>query len=364
MSRPRSLFLYSPVGHAHLAASRAVATAFGDTWQRDELDYLAFMPAWERTMWTGLYHRCLQHVPSLWRTWRTITDRPGEPRFLRERVSDASGRGFARVLRAIQPRVVVSTIAGAASLAGAARARIGIPFVNALVVTHFRAHRHWARPEADLVFVPTTEARDDLVRHGIEATRIAVVGTPVRDGLRPIDHATRRALRNRLGLGDDPVLVVSSGGTGVYRAHERLLALLEELDRPLDVLTFKGAAANVETRGRIRVHRLGFRRDFCDWLSASDACVGKIGSSTAAEACAVGVPIVVWEPIPGPEEGNAENYLVQARAAALWPRTPAELRRAIVRVLDHDGDQLARAAARLGRPDAAARIADILAKAA
>lgn len=353
----RSLFLHSTVGRAHVVASRAVSSALSPAWQRDELDYLSFMPVLERRLWIGLYHLVLEHAPALWRAWRRMTDRPGEPRVLRERVSDTGAAGLAEVLAAIQPRLVVSTISGAASLAGAARARIGAAFVNALVVTHFRAHRHWARPEADLVFVGTDEARADLIRHGLDGDRVVVAGTPIRPGLRALDRAGKLALRARLGLGDDPVIVVSSGGTGVYRAHDALLEQLEALDRPIDALVFKGAAGGVEQRGRLRVHRLGFRSDFPDYLAASDASVGKLGSLTAAEACAAAVPIVVWQPIPGPEEDNA-RYLVD-RGAALWPQRTGELRAAIAHALDR-GESMACAAHRLHRPDAAARIVKIL----
>jgi len=353
-----SLFLHSPVGRAHLVASRALASALSPAWRREELDYLTFLPAVERWLWPGLYHLALRHAPSLWRAYRRWTDRPDEPRVLRERVSDTGAVAFARLLEQVQPRLVVSTIGGAAGLAGAARARSDARFLNALVVTHFRAHRHWARPEADLVFVATDAARADLVRHGMPAQRIVVAGTPIRPGLRALERDEKRALRARLGLGDDPVIVVSSGGTGKYRAHDELLAILEKLARPMDVLIFKGDAAGVEQRGAVRLHQLGFRRDFPDWLSAADACVGKIGSLTAAEACAAAVPIVVWEPIPGPEEDNA-RFLVAA-GAALWPRRPNELRTALADVLGSAGAHMARSAHRLHKPDAAARIAALL----
>jgi len=174
--RLSSLFLHSPVGHAHLVASRALAAALTPAWHREELDYLAFMPALERRLWTGVYHLALAHAPGLWRAWRRWTDRPGEPRVVRDRVGDAGACAFARVLEAVRPQLVVSTIGGAATLAGAARTRLGTQFLNALVVTHFRGHRHWARQEADLVFVANDEVRADLVRHGLPDGRVLRAG--------------------------------------------------------------------------------------------------------------------------------------------------------------------------------------------
>ncbi|HEU0031590.1 MAG TPA: hypothetical protein VFQ53_13215 [Kofleriaceae bacterium] len=353
----RSLFLSSSVGHAHRAASRAIAAALDPGWQHEELDYLAFLSRLERHVWTGLYHALLAYAPGVWRAWRQLTDRPGEPRFLRERVADAGARGLAAVFDRVQPRFVASTVSGAASLASAARRQLGARFVNALVVTHFRAHRHWARPGVDIAFVATDEARADLIRHGLAADRIVVAGTPLRPNIRPVDAHERRAIRASVGCGDDPMVVLSTGGTGVYRARTRVLDRLAGLGRPLDVLMF-AERGTLETRGPVRIHRLGFRDDFGRLLAAADACVGKLGSLTAAEACAVGTPIVVYEPIPGPEEANAAHLV--AIGAARWPRTLDELGRSVTRVLDGDGERLARAGRAMQRPDAARAIASQL----
>jgi processive 1,2-diacylglycerol beta-glucosyltransferase len=363
----RALFLYSPVGGGHLHASRAVmdawlATAPGRA--AETLDYLQYMPAWERRLWPGLYLLALRHWPSLWRRYRRWTNRPTEPRFIRNRVTHVGVRAFADVLRAARPQLVVSTIGGAAALAGAARARLaaeGISFVNALVVSGFRAHHHWARPEADVFFVASYEAKADLVARGIEASRVSVLGIPIASGVAPLEGAAKQAARVRLGLGADPVILVSSGATGAYRALDELLEVLVRGGRPMDVLVFKGEArAAVERRGAVRVHRLGVREDFCAWLAASDLVVGKLGGHTAAEAFAAGVPIVVYEPIPGQEEENAA--WVEGAGAGLWPRDRRALEAILRRLLDDENEraQISRAARRLARPAAAARIASAL----
>ena len=371
--RERALFLYSPVGGGHYHASRAVM----DAWlahhparSAETLDYLRFMPAWERRLWPGLYLLALRHWPSLWRRYRCWTNRPSEPRFIRDRVTHVGVRAFAEVLRATRPGLVVSTIGGAAALAGAARARLaaeGVSFVNALVVSGFRAHHHWARAEADLFFVSCDEAKADLVARGIEASRVSVVGIPIASDVAPLEGEAKTRARARLGLGADPVIVVSSGATGAYRALDDLLAVLARAGRPMDVLVFKGAARpGVERRGAVRVHRLGVRDDFCAWLAASDLVVGKLGGHTAAEAFAAGVPIVVYQPIPGQEEENAA--WVEAAGAAVWPRDRRALEATLARLLDGAAGRAARAAMarvarRLARPDAAAQIARALERA-
>ncbi len=368
MRAPTALFLHSPVGGAHLVAGRAVAAAWHAQhagWQSEEIDYLRFLPSWERRLWTGLYHASLRYCPALWRGYYRFTNRPSEPRLFRERVSDLGAEDFAARLDHERPALVVSTIGAAAALAGAARTRCGLRFVNALVVTGFGAHRHQARPEADVVFVAHPRVKRDLIGHGLLAERIFVYGTPVRAAARRLTLVERRLQRVRLGLPDTtaPLLLVASGATGAYRSFDALLRTLARLGRRLEVVTFKGTAAPFEQRGPIRLWRLGPREDFCDYLAASDLIVGKLGGMQAAEACAAGVPVVVYEPIPGQEEANAE-VLLEA-GAALWPRSAAQLADVLTRLLSDEGAairaRMSHAASSLSRPAAATRIVEHLA---
>lgn len=289
----RSLFLYSPVGGGHYQASSALADAWlarhPGTIAR-KVDYLQFMPAWERRLWPGLYNLALRNWPALWRNYRQWTNRPTEPSFIQNRVTDVGIDRFASMLDVMRPRLVVSTIGGAAALAGAARERAGASFLNALVMTDFRAHRHWARPEADLLFVACDEAKADLVARGIPPERIFVVGVPI-PALHPYAPAEKIKARRRLGLGDDPVVLISSGAGSVYRAYDQLLSALAELNLPMDVVTSAGQSTGVKQIGRMRLFRLGLRPDFCDWMAASDLVVGKLGGHTAAQAFAIGVPL-------------------------------------------------------------------------
>jgi processive 1,2-diacylglycerol beta-glucosyltransferase len=307
----------------------------------------------------------LRHWPALWRNYRRWTNRPTEPSFIRNRVTDVGVDEFASLLEATRPRLVVSTIGGAAALAGAAREQLGksrAPFLNALVMTDFRAHRHWARPEADLLFVACDEAKADLVARGIPPERVFVVGIPIPT-LRPYASAEKLRVRRRLGLGEDPVVLISSGALSVYRALDQLLSALAELNRPMDVVTTGGPAAGVEQIGRMRLFRLGLRTDFCDWMSASDLVVGKLGGHTAAQAFATGVPLVVFKPIPGQEEDNARWAV--AAGAAVWPRTRAALKETVIDLLYREAGRVERrrmsqAARGVARPGAAGEIGRIL----
>ncbi|MGV8042566.1 MAG: glycosyltransferase [Thermoanaerobaculaceae bacterium] len=60
-----------------------------------------------------------------------------------------------------------------------------------------------------------------------------------------------------------------------------------------------------------RLVPLGFVDNMAELLAAADLVVAKSGGLTTAECLAVGVPMVVRDPIPGQEERNADYLLEQ-----------------------------------------------------
>ena len=64
------------------------------------------------------------------------------------------------------------------------------------------------------------------------------------------------------------------------------------------------------------VHVYGFTDKVCQLMGASDILVTKPGALTLTEAMAMGLPMVLHEPIPGPETDNA-RYM-SGCGAAVW----------------------------------------------
>lgn len=93
-------------------------------------------------------------------------------------------------------------------------------------------------------------------------------------------------------------------------------------------------------------------------MAAADLLVGKAGGLTTSEALSRGLPLALIEPIPGQEERNAD-HLLEAGAAIRCNNAPAAAWK-IAKLLD-DSERIERmkdAARKMGRPDAAAEIAD------
>jgi 1,2-diacylglycerol 3-beta-galactosyltransferase len=179
------------------------------------------------------------------------------------------------------------------------------------------------------------------------------------------DAATARAVADSLGWSATrPTVLLVGGGDGVGP----LDAMADAIDRamlPCDVAIVAGRnealAERLRTRPwRGRVHVYGFVSTLPAMMAASACVITKAGPGTISEACAAGVPLVLWGAIPGQEVGNVQ-WVVEA-GAGVWAPSPAGVAAAVREWTAGPAatalrSRAADAARALGRPNAAREIA-------
>jgi UDP-N-acetylglucosamine--N-acetylmuramyl-(pentapeptide) pyrophosphoryl-undecaprenol N-acetylglucosamine transferase len=211
---------------------------------------------------------------------------------------------------------------------------------------------------------------------GLPAGRCFETGTPIRElsGIDPI------AARERFGVPPGGRLLLIFGGSQAVRRFNAAVAdAIERLVQRVHVVHVTGDAGYgaalagrealpAKVRDRYRPYPF-LRAEMTEALVAADLIVGRAGSSTLAEATALGRPIVVV-PYPhaaGHQRANALP-LVEAGAARLVEDGDfdAEALLDAAAILDDPATHNAMSAASraLGRPAAAAAVADLVLAAA
>jgi undecaprenyldiphospho-muramoylpentapeptide beta-N-acetylglucosaminyltransferase len=288
----------------------------------------------------------------------------------------AAVRASALVARA-HPRVVVS-VGGYASLpASLAAVMLGVPLVlvnvDAVPGAANRLLGRFARASA-------------VGWEGSSLPRAVVTGTPVRSEIAAVrrDPADRRVARRALGLPEDrPTVAVFGGSLGARRINAAAAGLAERWkerdDRALYHIVgrrdWEAYAAGPEAG--CHGHRPGqpgpslVRVPYEDRMEAvyraADLVVGRAGAMTVAELAVAGVPSILV-PLPGaPGDHQTANARVLERAGAsvLLPDPECDARSlgALADRLLSDPaglDAMGRAAAAMGRPDAAAAAAGVV----
>lgn len=354
----RILFVYGFEPSGHSSAARALeerARALGHETARVNVSaHHPFMgPAIAR-----LYLAIIQRFPRL---WRFLYDNETLPRIAqnwRKIYLMLNGDRLKRTLQRLSPDVIVCTHAppmGALALEKD-RGELVVPLVG--VVTDMRVHSYWTRPGADLYLVPNPEAAQQLIESGVDASRVRDTGIPINPTFaEPIDKAAARA---RLGLpAGGPVILLSGGSRGLGHIGGMSAALLKRLPSArLLVVTgsnaalFRGLRARYRQERRVWVYPSLEPERVKELMCASDLFVGKAGGLTISECLALGLPMVLVEPLPGQETHNVE-YLAD-RGAAETAHGLEELGEKAAALLSPDRlGKAAEAARALARPRAA-----------
>lgn len=207
--------------------------------------------------------------------------------------------------------------------------------------------------------------------------RAVLTGNPVRAEIAAVDRAQdQQAARRAMGVREDlPFVLVFGGSLGARRINE---AVVEVARRWVDAprVTFRHVIGERDWE-RARPAELDapdggyeavrYEEDMATSLTAADLVVSRAGATTVAEVAAVGVG-AVFVPLPiataDHQTANARE-LVAADAAVLIPDAELDgdrLETELSRLVDDPATLVSMSAAahRLGRPDAADRVAALV----
>jgi UDP-N-acetylglucosamine--N-acetylmuramyl-(pentapeptide) pyrophosphoryl-undecaprenol N-acetylglucosamine transferase len=199
-----------------------------------------------------------------------------------------------------------------------------------------------------------------------------VTGTPIRS----FAGRDRATARRALGIhAEIPVLFVFGGSQAVRRLNRAVAEALPNLVEKAHVLHMTGEAGYADAlkrrealpadrRARYKPYAF-LRTEMTDALLAADLLVGRAGSSTLAEASALGLPMVV---VPYPHASSHQmanaRALADAGAARIIPDDELDAAALIdaAQLLEDRSalDAMCAAARGFGRPGAANAVAEIV----
>jgi 1,2-diacylglycerol 3-beta-galactosyltransferase len=370
------LFLLADTGGGHRSAARAVSEALEEAYpgRFDPVlcDPLAGRGSSRLLRWvTGLYGPVTRLAPWAWGAVYYACDSRLVMRLLQRTLLALADHPVADAVAAHQPAAIVSfhPLTGGAAARARQRQSRELPVVT-VITDLVSSHAAWRAGRTDRMALPTAAVRPPGRRGGLAVNQCMETGLPVTSGFwtGPLPDDERAALRRSLGVSERRFLaVLTGGGEGAGGMARRAAAIVGSFG---DIQLVAICGRNLRLRRRLtrlaaqaggRLTVLGFVDNMSDWLRCADVVVAKAGPGTIAEASCCGVPLLLTSHLPGQERGNA-RFVAAAGAGRCAPRRRQLLRE--LGELRRDPTALAAmrtASARLGRPAAAARVADLLA---
>ena len=365
--KKRVAILTLGVGAGHVRASLVIESALrdgGDDLEILVVDALDLARGWFQWVYVRSYWMMLRYAPNAWKNLfehrNRNLHRATAPRWVFR-------RGCVKVLerfRAFRPDLVIANEIGAVEIAALAKREGWFDAPLLAVQTDFHAEPPWVQSEVDYYCVGSGEAREQLVNWGASPHRILVSGIPIDPGFAL--RIERQEVLRALGLvARKPVVLVMGGGMGPAPL-DTIVQSLEHCELPLQVIVVAGHNRSMRRRlqklkGQVALdlHIFGWTPRVPEFMAAADLLITKPGGLTMAEALAAGVPLLLTQPIPGPEERHVK-YLVD-RGAAVFAHGPLEVPK-LASALLASPPRRARMVQRqreLARPEAAHAIAQV-----
>ena len=327
----KALIVSLRAGAGHLMAAAALEAAFlgsKPTPAVRNIDLLDYSTDLIKFLYGKMYLDVVKLLPELY-AYSYKHYEPSKkfikPRFLIDRFSFSA---FFDLMEDFDPDLLVCTHFIPTALVENFRRKKGKSFPIAVTLTDYEFHPLWIAPNIDLYFTATQEVKSSLIYYGVAPEKIVVSGIPVHPKFSaPKDRAS---LLRKHGLTEgSPILLISAGSFGITPLEE-VIDELGGIKEEFQLMVVCGRNADLEkkllenqkTQRRLR-KVFGFVDFMHELMAISDLLITKPGGITVSESLAVGLPMILIEPIPGQEEANAD-YVVE-QGAALKARSVSSL---------------------------------------
>ena len=323
----RILILSVSAGTGHLRAAEALekaARANPDVGEVLNIDALKYTNKMFRRFYGQFYIDLVKSAPVLLGYFYDQQDEPWKTEKMRLMLDRMNTGSLIRLIKKFKPDITVCTHFLPAEILAYLIQHKKIETRLSTVITDYYAHAMWLSRLIHRYFVANEETKVFLENIGFPPECITVSGIPVDpEFAAPRDRAE---IRNEYGLSSsEPVLLISAGALGVSSV-ERMAEFVCDIKHAAQVIIICGKNEKLKATvlneveelrknsAHLKFTVLGYTDRMHDWMKAADLYIGKPGGLTTAEAMSCGLPMLIYQPIPGQEERNSD-YLLENGAA-------------------------------------------------
>ena len=367
MAAKKILILTASIGSGHIKAAEAVAEELTRLLPQAEIITVDFM-ARTTSLWHWLtkkiYLEMLNFVPNLYDVFYKLSSNEAGGNCGKNMFALFMLPVFNRLQARYQPDCVICTHPFPAGTVSLWKERHHSSLPLAVVMTDYSLHPMWLCSGVDSYFMATEDMRQGMIEQGFAADKLYAEGIPISAEVQNLP--AKEELRKMLGIGQDKRVILLMGGGLGLGGIEHTLQELEKISQPLVLLVVAGR--NEQLRQQAEEFAIGSHHVIRTWgytdevkklMGASDLLITKPGALTISEAFALGTPMLLHDPIPGPE---TENAVYAARhGAAVWLHPGEKLAAAVEEIFQGDSlQEMHEQALNRARPLASRKIVKII----
>lgn len=324
------LIFYGSYGGGHLSAARAIKEYIDKNYEDCEtmlVDCIEYINKTINKVTTKAYADFAKVAPWAWE----YLYRSGEEG-MAAKASELSNKIMSLKLKSLleefNPDLIISTHYFSSQMCAVLKARGKINCKIATIMTDYEPHKQWyvGHENIDFIFVAHDKMKTEIMDDGVPKSKIYVTGIPLSN--RYLLNYDKEQTLKEFGLVTEKttVLFFAGGEQGLgNNTTYKILESLIELFPDIQVIAIAGKNEKMkrkfdelveESYKKDSIKILEYTNKVPELMSVSDLVITKPGGLTTTESLASGLPIIIINPIPGQEEGNAK--FLENSDTAVW----------------------------------------------
>lgn len=310
MESKKILLIAAPIGCGHKKAAEAV----GDAIKALEpncavtlLDIFDFLP--RKLVWLCLtgYLKSLIYFPKLYGNAYHWGNKSRLAEMSRDVLSFLLVLKLKNYVKRCSPDAIICTHASAAAAVDCLLAKEHLNIYHAAVVTDFVVHRLWINSTVKDYFIYDKSILNAEIKALILPDKIQALGIPIAD-----TFAIRAKKSFRFNLAHPKTILIMGGGEGLL-PMPHLLNVLNEVNMPLKLVVLTGHNQKLKEqldgmkdliKHSILVEK--FVDNVAELMRNADLMISKAGGISISEALSIGLPMLIYRPLPGQERANMD----------------------------------------------------------
>ncbi|MBI4052357.1 MAG: hypothetical protein HY400_07610 [Elusimicrobia bacterium] len=310
------LYGYEPSGHA--TAAHALEEQFRISSPSDQTHCINLSSDVHPILGPAVakaYLKIIQKTPTLWEYLYDNQKVAEVTEDLKELFFFLGGGKLRNQIRKINPDVIVCTHALSCNIIAFEKEKGNISCPIVAVLTDFAVHTYWIHPQVDMYLVPASDTANQLTERRIPEEKIRITGMPIPPTFqKPMPP---EIAKQKWDIPSSSSTLLISGGSKGLGSLEQMTEILAQKLPLAQILVscgnnhqlLKNLKTSFNKASSVRVFPYLPIESFKELMCAADLLIGKAGGLTISQALALGKPILLFQPIPGQEEGNTEFLL-------------------------------------------------------
>lgn len=316
------LILSASTGGGHMASSKALKN-FIETHNKDAnvrvIDTIKYINPTLNKVVSGGYTTLAKEFPLVYKRLYKLTDQKRKLTSMVGKMNLIFSKKLVPLINDFKPDIIITTHPFSTEMISLLKERKKIDIPLMCIMTDYIAHNTWIKPRVDAYIVASETMKNEMIDRGISDKKVYPYGIPVDKKF--LEEFDKTKIMHEVGFKEGKTtILVMAGSFGV----KNISTIYDEISNiPLDIqiivitgnnkklfdeLSYKVEVSNKKTE------LIEFTTEVNKFMKISDVIITKPGGVTTSEALSCNLPMIVFDAIPGQEEGNA-RFLIENNMA-------------------------------------------------